>query len=66
MFNVKIADEGIVTTKGTLVHASVKIHDFHFIKDLHPIPLGGCDIVLGIQWMRTLGPILWDFDKLYM
>ena len=26
--------------------------------------LGGCDVVLGAQWMRTLGPILWDFAEL--
>lgn len=30
------------------------------------IPLGGFDIVLGILWLRTLGPILWDFDHLHM
>lgn len=28
--------------------------------------MGGCDIVLGIQWLRTLGPIIWDFLKLTM
>ncbi|WRX27539.1 hypothetical protein QQP08_020034 [Theobroma cacao] len=22
----------------------------------------GCDAVLGAQWLRTLGPILWDFS----
>ncbi|CAA7040954.1 unnamed protein product [Microthlaspi erraticum] len=30
------------------------------------IPLGGCDIVLGVQWLATLGPITWDFQKLEM
>lgn len=28
--------------------------------------LGGYDIVLGVQWLRTLGPVLWDFDKVQM
>lgn len=28
--------------------------------------MGGCNAVLGVQWLRTLGPVLWDFDKLYM
>jgi hypothetical protein len=27
---------------------------------------GGCDIVLGVQWLNTLRPILWDFAKLRM
>ncbi|RVW59679.1 Transposon Tf2-8 polyprotein [Vitis vinifera] len=26
----------------------------------------GCDIVLGVQWLQTLGPILWDFSRLQM
>uniref|UniRef100_A0A803N426 Chromo domain-containing protein n=1 Tax=Chenopodium quinoa TaxID=63459 RepID=A0A803N426_CHEQI len=30
------------------------------------IPLGSCDMVLGIQWLRLLGPIHWDFQKLKM
>lgn len=30
------------------------------------MPLGGFDIVLGVQWLRTLGLILWDFDALFM
>ena len=24
------------------------------------MPLGGCDVIFGSQWLRTLGPILWD------
>lgn len=34
--------------------------------DLYVISLGRCYVVLGVQWLRTLGSILWDFDKLYM
>ena len=28
--------------------------------------MGGCDIVLGAEWLRTLGPITMDFQELYM
>ncbi len=37
-----------------------------FRTDLFLLPLAGCDVVLGIQWLRTLGPILWDFTELKM
>jgi hypothetical protein len=30
------------------------------------IDMGGCDIVLGIEWLSTLGPILIDFKELTM
>jgi len=28
--------------------------------------LAGCDIVLGVEWLRTLGLILWDFTHMTM
>jgi len=30
------------------------------------VSLGSCGMVLGVQWLASLGPILWDFDKLRM
>ena len=34
--------------------------------DCYSIPLDCYDMVLGVTWLRTLGPILWDFDDLCM
>lgn len=30
------------------------------------INLGGFDLILGVDYLRTLSPILWDFEDLYM
>lgn len=30
------------------------------------LPLVLCDLILGIQWLKSLGPVLWDFEKLQM
>jgi hypothetical protein len=30
------------------------------------IEMGGCDIVLGVEWLWTLGPITTNFHELYM
>jgi len=30
------------------------------------IHMGGCDIILGAEWLRTLGPITMYFHELYM
>lgn len=39
-------------------------HDF--CTDLNVLPLGGCDLVLRTQWLKTLGLIQWDFNLLTM
>lgn len=44
----------------------ISINQEHFILDLLTIPLGGFDIVLGVQWLHSLGPIVWDFSLLTM
>lgn len=44
-------------------------HLFHgkYVKPINFKPtIGGCDMVLGVQQLQTLGPILWDFDRLHM
>ncbi|GKB64232.1 retrotransposon-related protein [Tanacetum coccineum] len=36
------------------------------LSDVMLLPLGGCDMVLGIQWLSTLGDIKWNFQQLKM
>lgn len=42
------------------------IHDEPFSIDYYALALHGCDVVLGVQWLKTLGPIMWDFKALSM
>ena len=37
-----------------------------FYADVLLIPLGSCDMVLGVQWLSTLGTIQWSFQTLHM
>lgn len=37
-----------------------------FTTEIRTVPLDCCDFVLGVQWLSTLGPILWDFLNLRM
>lgn len=34
-----------------------------FTSNFHAIPLGGYDLVLGVQWLRQVSPVWFDFDK---
>ncbi|GJU96765.1 hypothetical protein Tco_1321521 [Tanacetum coccineum] len=40
--------------------------DVEFQSDVMIIPLGGCEMVLGIQWLATLGNIITNFKELRM
>jgi hypothetical protein len=59
---VTVANGNKVTFRGLLKHAAITIDKERFIVDLHAIPLGGFDVVLGTRFLKTLGPILWDFN----
>jgi len=47
-------------------NVSLKIDSQQFNVDLFVLPLSGADLVLGIQWLKSLGPILTDFETLTM
>jgi hypothetical protein len=63
---VTIANGDKVTYRGLLKHAAITIDKERFIVDLHAILLGGFDVVLGTCFLKTLGPILWDFNTQWM
>nr|GFB87581.1 retroviral aspartyl protease [Tanacetum cinerariifolium] len=43
-----------------------KIQGVLFTTDVMLLPVGGCELVLGIQWLSTLGNIQWNFQELKM
>lgn len=52
--------EGKITVVPLQIQVNVYSIDFFILT------LGGCDVVLGVQWLRGLGPILWDFSQFCM
>jgi hypothetical protein len=44
----------------------LRIGTERFTVDCFSIPLAPYDMVLGLTWLRSLGPILWDFTSLRM
>jgi hypothetical protein len=58
---VHVANIQMVPSLGRCQQLSLKLQEFSFHTDLFILPLAGCDEVLGVQWLRTLGPILWNF-----
>lgn len=42
------------------------LHQTQFMGNVIVLPLVCCDLIYGIQWLKFLGLILWDFEKLQM
>jgi predicted aspartyl protease len=61
-----VANGDRVHSLGVCLATDVLIHEEPFSIDFVALDLGGFDLVLGIQWLHTLGPIVWDFDALSM
>jgi hypothetical protein len=59
--SVKVANGDRVATVGVCRATRVFIDTEEFVINLFVIPLDGYDVVLGVHWLCTLGPILWDF-----
>jgi hypothetical protein len=66
VLEVRIADGGRLRSTGCCPGVLVRLQQLSFSADFYILPLGGCDMVLGAHWLRTLGPILWDFSELSM
>ncbi|KAL8170829.1 hypothetical protein V2J09_022633 [Rumex salicifolius] len=43
-----------------------RLQGYEFKTEVRTLPLDCCDLVLGVQWLTTLGPIWWDFSNLRM
>nr|GEZ08286.1 hypothetical protein [Tanacetum cinerariifolium] len=63
------SNDSVIDHDEEVVHEEVtgeKIHEEEFVVDAMLLPLGGCDMVLGVQWLSTLGVIKMNFQELKM
>ncbi|KAM2620323.1 hypothetical protein TB1_036362 [Malus domestica] len=65
-FDVMIADGGRVRSQGCCQQIPLELGAYRCHTDLYALPLGGCDVVLGVKWLSSVSPVLWDFQNLTM
>ncbi|KAF8402565.1 hypothetical protein HHK36_010651 [Tetracentron sinense] len=63
---VTVASGETLSSNGMWPQLPFTVQQEKFVADMYLLDFGGCDVVLGAQWLRTLGPILWDFANLWM
>jgi hypothetical protein len=61
-----VANDARLQSPGVCSATTVDIHSEEFSIDCYTLALVGFDVVLGVQWLKTLGTITWDFKALSM
>lgn len=51
---------------GVCLALQLQFNDYELCVDFYLLELDNVDVVLGISWLQTLEPILWDFAALCM
>jgi hypothetical protein len=64
--HVTVANGDRLRCHGLAQHVPLTIGDEHFTITCVGIDLGCFDFILVVDFLRSLGPILWDFDALMM
>lgn len=65
--NIRVGNRDITRSHGVIPGMPVVVGslaaDERFDIDFDTLPLGGYDVVLGVEWLGTLGPVLLDFGR---
>jgi hypothetical protein len=62
---VKVANGKRLQSYGACKSTELSIQGETFCMDCYTLPLDGFDVILGVQWLQSLGPIVWDFAALH-
>jgi hypothetical protein len=65
-FQILLANGGTMKRGGCCENFKLQMGDYHLKNHMFSIAMGGCDIVLGMEWLHTLEPIIMDYQELYM
>ncbi|XP_026396023.1 uncharacterized protein LOC113290655 [Papaver somniferum] len=61
---VTVANGEKTVSTGICYKLPWSMQGYKFSKDFRLLPLGGCDMVLGADWLRKLGDVMFNFSKL--
>jgi hypothetical protein len=65
-FQVMIADGGTINFSGICNKINLIMGEYVMNSPMIVIPMGGVDIVLGVQWLQSLGTMAFNFQELFM
>lgn len=63
---VKLGNGLWVRSQGVCRGVVLNLPEVQVVSDFLPFDIGGSDIILGIQWLRTLGDMTVNWEELWM
>nr|GEX02761.1 transposon Ty3-G Gag-Pol polyprotein [Tanacetum cinerariifolium] len=63
-FKVVVANREHVSCAGRVGGLTITIQGYLISTDFFVLPVAACPVVLGVQWLKTLGPVETDYEKL--
>ncbi|KAM2650970.1 hypothetical protein EV1_014909 [Malus domestica] len=63
---IMVVNGRLCYTTSLTFNLSVQLHDYSFSSNLRLLPVVGSDLVLGAEWLETLGYIGWHFKNKIM
>ena len=61
-----IANGGTINFFGKCHNIKITMGEYVFNSPILSIPMGGADVVLGVQWLQSLGTIAFNFQELFL
>jgi len=65
-FQIMIYNGGSMKCGGHCENVCLQFGQYNLKYHMFSIHMGGCDIIFGVEWLHTLGPISMDFKELTM
>ena len=62
-FQVMIADGGTINCSGKCHNINLDMGESVLNTPMISIPMGGANVVLGVQWLQSLGTMNFNFQK---
>jgi hypothetical protein len=65
-FHVMIADGGTINYSGKFHSIKLNMGEYFLDSPMISIEIGGVDVLLGVQWLRSLGTMDLNFQYIFM
>jgi hypothetical protein len=61
-----VANGKTINCTGKCHNISISMGEYVLKSTMISIPMGGVDVVLGVQWLQSLGTISFNFQEIFM